>query len=67
MRSTLSMVNDAKRTVHSAFDGLAMEDPEGAVVRSRVVKKCGKQSRGSYKCEFKSTEERLEARICNCI
>ena len=42
MRSTLSMVNDAKRIVHSAFDGSlagrAMEDFEGAVVWSRVVK-----------------------------
>ena len=44
MRSTLSMVNDTKRTVHSAFDGLAMEDLEGAVVRSRVVKSAGSRA-----------------------
>ena len=45
MRSTLSIVNDAKRIVHSAFDdalaGRAMVDLEGAVVRSRVVKYAG--------------------------
>ena len=45
MRSTLSIVNDAKRIVHSAFDdalaGRAMVDLEGAIVRSRVVKYVG--------------------------